>query len=157
MSLSRRDQPPAVKPVVAASLLIESTPPGAAVFVGGEPTGLKTPTTLTGVTKPQLELRLELAGHAPVIRSVTLTPGTTTPAKVTLLPLQGRLVISALPANSSVVVDGQDYDAGEVIPVTAGKHDIRVVNEGKTIAQQSIETAAGDQTWKFVHGRLVHD
>jgi hypothetical protein len=157
MSLSRPDSPPAVQPVAAASLLIESTPPGAAVFVSGEPTGLKTPTTLTGVTKPQLELRLELAGHAPVIRSVTLTAGATTSARVTLLPLQGRLVISDLPANSSVNVDGQDYDAGEVIPVTAGSHDIRIMNEGKTVTQQSIETTAGDQGWKFVHGRLVHD
>src|SRR5262249_34893019 len=156
MSLSRPDRPPAVTPGAPASVLIESTPPGAAVFVGGEPTGLKTPTTLTGVTKPQLELRLELAGHAPVIRSVTLTPGTTISAKVTLLPLQGRLVISDLPANSSVIVDGQDYDAGEVIPVAAGQHDIRIVNDGKTVSQQSIETASGDQTWKFVHGRLVH-
>jgi len=157
LSLSRPDPAPAVKPMAAASLQIDSAPPGAAVFVGGEPTGLKTPTTLTGVTKPQLELRLELAGHAPVIRSVTLTAGTMTPAKVTLLPLQGRLVISDLPPSSSVVVDGQDYDAGEVIPVAAGKHDIRIVNEGKTIAQQSIETAAGDQDWKFVHGRLVRN
>lgn len=157
MSLSRPDRPPAVKPVAAASLLIESTPPGAAVFVGGEPTGLKTPTTLTGVTKPQLELRLELADHAPVIRSVTLTPGITTSAKVTLLPLQGRLVISDLPTTASIVVDGQDYDPGEVIPVAAGKHDVRIVQDGKTITQQSIETASGDQGWKFVHGRLVRN
>jgi serine/threonine-protein kinase len=157
LSLSRSDRPVAVKPVVSASLLIESTPPGAAVFVGGEPTGLTTPTTLTGVTKPQLELRLELAGHAPVIRSVTLTPGTTTSAKVSLLPLQGRLVIADLPSSASVVVDGQDYDAGEVIPVAAGKHDIRIINDGKTITQQSIETASGDQGWKYVHGRLVRN
>jgi serine/threonine protein kinase len=157
MSLSRPDHPPAVKQVAAASLQIESTPPGAAVFVSGEPTGLKTPTMLTGVTKPQLELRLELAGHAPVIRSVTLTAGTVATAKVTLLPLQGRLVISDLPANASIVVDGQDYEAGEVIPMAAGKHDIRVVNDGKTIVQQSIETSSGDQGWKFVHGRLVRN
>jgi hypothetical protein len=127
------------------------------VFVGGEPTGLKTPATLTGVTKPQVELRLELSGHAPVIRSVTLVPGTMTSAKVSLLPLQGRLVISDLPTNAGIVVDGQDYDAGEVIPVAAGKHEIRVVHDGKTLAQQSIETAAGDQGWKFVHGRLVRN
>jgi serine/threonine-protein kinase len=157
LSLSRPDHPPAMKPVAAASLQIESTPPGAAVFVGGEPTGLKTPATLTGVTKPQVELRLELSGHAPVIRSVTLAPGTMTSAKVSLLPLQGRLVISDLPTNAGIVVDGQDYDAGEVIPVAAGKHEIRVVHDGKTLAQQSIETAAGDQGWKFVHGRLVRN
>lgn len=154
-AMSHQDHPPAPKQVAASSLLVESTPPGAAVFVGGEPTGLKTPTTLTGITKPQLEIRLELPGHAPVIRSVSIAAGTTGAAKVTLLPLQGRLVISELPANAGIVLDGQDYDAGEVIPVAAGKHEIRVVVDGKTVTQQSIETASGDQGWKLVHGKLV--
>ncbi len=154
---SRQDHPPAPKQVAASSLLVESTPPGAAVFVSGEPTGLKTPTTLTGITKPQLELRLELPGHATVIRSVTIPAGTVASAKVTMQPLQGRLVISDLPANASITVDGQDFDAGEVIPVAAGKHDIRIVLEGKTVTQQSIETASGDQGWKLVHGKLVRN
>jgi serine/threonine-protein kinase len=154
-AMSHQDHPPAPKPVAASALLVESTPPGAAVFVGGEPTGLKTPTTLTGITKPQLEIRLELPGHAPVIRSVSIAAGTTGSAKVTLLPLQGRLVISELPVNAGIVLDGQDYDAGEVIPVAAGKHDIRIVVDGKTVSQQSIETASGDQGWKLVHGKLV--
>jgi serine/threonine protein kinase len=157
MSLSRPERPPVVKPVASAALQVESTPPGAAVFIGGEPTGLKTPTTLTGVTKPQLEIRLELPGHAPVIRSVTLTPGTTTSAKVTMLPLQGRLVIADLPASAGIVVDGQDFDAGEVIPVSAGQHDIRIVIDGKTVVQQSLETTSGDQGWRLVHGKLVRN
>jgi serine/threonine protein kinase len=157
LSLSRHERPPVVKPVAAAALQIESTPSGAAVYVGGEPTGLTTPTTLTGITKPQLEIRLELPDHAPVIRSVTVTAGTTTSARVTLLPLQGRLVISDLPASAGIVVDGQDFDAGEVIPVAAGKHEIRIVIDGKTAAQQSIETTSGDQGWKLAHGKLVRN
>ncbi len=154
---SRQERPPAPKQVAASALLVESTPPGAAVFVGGEPTGLKTPTTLTGITKPQLEVRLELPGYATVIRSVTIPAGTNASAKVALQPLQGRVVISDLPGNASIVVDGQDYDAGEVIPVAAGKHDIRIVVDGKTVTQQSIETASGDQGWKLVRGKLVRN
>jgi serine/threonine-protein kinase len=156
-SMAQKDHPVAPKQAAASALLVESTPPGAAVFVSGEPTGLKTPTTLTGITKPQVELRLELPGHAPAIRSVSVPSGTTGSAKVTLLPLQGRLVISELPASAGVVVDGQDYDAGEVIPVAAGKHDIRIVVDGKTVTQQSIETASGDQGWKLFHGKLVRN
>src|SRR4029079_817721 len=132
----------------AAALQIDSTPPGAAVFVGGEPTGLKTPTTLTGITKKQLAIRLELAGHAPVATTVDVPTGGTAQTKLTLAPLQGRLVISDLPANASVILDNQEYAAGELIPVAAGKHDLRVVLAGKTVAQQSIETASGDQVWK---------
>jgi serine/threonine protein kinase len=156
-TLSRPDRPPVVKPVAVSALQIESSPSGAAVFIGGEPTGLKTPTMLTGIAKPQLELHLELPGYAPVIRSITIPAGMTVSARVTLLPLQGRLVISDLPVNAGITVDDQDYDAGEVIPVAAGKHDIRIVLDGKTIAQQSIEAAAGDQGWKLVHGKLVRN
>ncbi|HEX3759966.1 MAG TPA: serine/threonine-protein kinase [Kofleriaceae bacterium] len=154
---SRADRPPPARQAVVAALQIESTPPGAAVFVGGEPTGLKTPTTLTGITRSQLEIRLELAGHAPVIKSIAVPAGTTASTRVTLVPVQGRLVISDLPVNAGIVMDGQDYDAGEVIPVATGPHEIRIVLDGKTITQQSIDTTAGDQGWKLAHGQLVRN
>lgn len=155
--VSRPDPQPAVKQAAPSGLHIETTPPGAAVFVGGEPTGLKTPTTLTGITKKQLLIRLELPNHAPVTQSIEIPAGTTASTQATLAPLRGRLVISDLPAKASVVVDTQEYEAGEVIPVAAGKHDIRIVLEGRTITQQSVETAAGDQGWKLVHGKLVRN
>jgi serine/threonine-protein kinase len=156
-TLSRSDHPTAVKQVAASGLHIESTPPGAAVFVGGEPTGLKTPTTLTGITKKQLVIRLELADHAPVTRTVDIPDGMTATAKLALLPLDGRLVISDLPPNASVIMDGQEYDAGDVIPVAAGQHDIRILLDGKIIAQQSADTGTGDQRWKLVQGKLVRN
>jgi serine/threonine protein kinase len=156
-TLVRSDRQPAAKQAVLAGLQIESTPPGAAVFVGGEPTGLKTPTTLTGIAKKQLAIRLELPGHAPVTTTVDIPAGAIASAKLTLVPVHGRLVIYDLPAKAGVIVDTQEYDAGEVIPVGAGKHDIRVVLDGRTITQQSIETSSGDQSWKLVHGRLVQN
>jgi hypothetical protein len=45
------------------SLEITSRPPGASITIGGEPTGLKTPATLTGLTVRDLDLRLELPDH----------------------------------------------------------------------------------------------
>jgi hypothetical protein len=154
---SRADQSAVAKQAAVSALLIDSTPPGAALFVGGEPTGLKTPTTLTGITKKQLAIRLELAGHAPAAATVDVPTGGTAQTKLTLAPLQGRLVISNLPANASVIVDSQEYEAGELIPIAAGKHEVRIVLAGKALAQQSIETASGDQVWKLVHGALVQN
>lgn len=156
-AVSRPDHPPATRRAVAAQLQIESTPPGAAVFVGGEPTGLKTPTMLTGITQPQLTIRLELPNHAPASKVIDIPAGTTASARITLAALEGRLVVSDLPTGAGVVVDSQEYDAGEVIPLTAGKHDIRIVVRGKVIAQQSIETGTGDQGWKLVQGKLVRN
>jgi serine/threonine protein kinase len=152
---SRPDHPPVAQEAVQSALQIESTPPGAAVFVGGEPTGLKTPTTLTGITKTQLSIRLELPNHAPATKMIDIPAGTTATTQVALLPLAGRLVISDLPASGRVIVDGQEFEAGEVIPIAAGQHDVRIVLEGRIVVQQAIEASAGDQGWKLVHGKLV--
>jgi hypothetical protein len=155
--VSRSDGLTVAKQATVSALMIESTPPGAAVFVGGEPTGLKTPTTLAGLTKKQLAIRLELAGHAPAAATVDIPAGATAQTKLTLAPLQGRLVISDLPAKASVIVDAQEYEAGEVIPIAAGKHQLRIVVDGRTLAQQTIDTTSGDQAWRLVHGSLVQN
>jgi serine/threonine protein kinase len=152
-----RSQPPVVKQAAASGLRIESTPPGAAVFVGGEPTGLKTPTTLTGIARTQLTIRLALPHHAPVTRTIDIPAGTTPSVQMTLEPLQGRLVISNLPPNAGVIVDSEEYQAGDVIPVAAGSHQVRIVLAGRTLAQQSIEAASGDQGWRFVGDKLVRN
>jgi hypothetical protein len=112
---------------------------------------------LTGITKKQLVIRLELPDHAPVTRTIDIPDAMTATAKLALLPLDGRLVIWDLPPNSSVIVDGQEYDAGDPIPVAAGQHDIRIVLDGKIIAQQAVDAGAGDQRWKFVQGKLVRN
>ena len=157
-TLSHSDHQPVVKQEATSGLRIETSPLGAAVFVEGEPTGLTTPTTLTGITRKQLAIRLELSGYAPVTRTVDIPAGITVSTQVTLAPFRGRLVISDLPAKAMVTVDAdKEYEAGEVIPVVAGKHDVRVVLGGRTLAQQSIETATGDQGWKLVQGKLVRN
>jgi serine/threonine protein kinase len=156
-TLSRSQPPPMVRQASASALRIESTPPGAAVFVGGEPTGLKTPATLTGIARTQLAIRLELLHHAPVARTIDIPAGKTASVQMTLEPLQGRLVISDLPPNAGVIIDTEEYQAGDVIPVAAGSHEVRIVLAGRTLTRQSIETASGDQGWKFVRDKLVRN
>jgi hypothetical protein len=53
-----------------AALKIESEPAGAAISLGGEPTGLKTPATLNALTSSQVLIRLELAGYATVTEAI---------------------------------------------------------------------------------------
>ena len=71
-----RSSPAAGTPAAAAagmvrgSVTIESSPPGAAISIGGEPSGLKTPATLSGITAPTITVALELPGHEP--RSATI-------------------------------------------------------------------------------------
>jgi serine/threonine protein kinase len=153
-TLTRTDPEQAAKQV-SASIEVDSAPPGAAIFVTGEPTGLKTPTTLTGITSKRLSIRLELANYSPVTRNIDVRAGATVSTYVTLKPLQGRLVISDLPVNASIFVDEEEYTAGDVIPTVAGKHVVRIVVGGRTILEQSIEATAGDLGLKFAPGELV--
>jgi serine/threonine-protein kinase len=60
----------------AASLTLESEPPGAFVFLGGEPTGLRTPATFHGLPPGvPMSIRLQREGHQPATDTVTLTAG----------------------------------------------------------------------------------
>ncbi|MGE0398280.1 MAG: serine/threonine protein kinase [Kofleriaceae bacterium] len=72
------------KPVAQSVLQIESEPPGAAISLGGEPTGLKTPATLTALTKSPVTIRLELAGYATVTESVAVPESGTVTKRFTL-------------------------------------------------------------------------
>jgi len=67
-------QPPAVSPAKAVSITIASTPPGARVFVGGEPTPRgTTPLVLEGTRDAApLEIRLALPGYRPHKRLIEL-------------------------------------------------------------------------------------
>jgi serine/threonine protein kinase len=140
---------------VSASVEVDSAPSGAAIFVAGEPTGLKTPTKLTGITSKRLAIRLELANYVPVTRNIDVRAGGTVSTYVTLKPLQGRLVISGLPQNATIFVDGEEYAAGDVIPTVAGKHSVRIVVDGQTILEQPVEATAGDLVLKFAPGKLL--
>jgi len=60
----------------AASLEIRSQPPGAHVFVDGTPSGLRTPTVLTGLAAgSRVQVRLDKPGYEPVTEQVTLADG----------------------------------------------------------------------------------
>ncbi len=140
-----------------ATLKIESTPPGAAVFVGGEPTGLTTPATLTDLTVAQLAIRLELPGHGSVTQTIDVPAGIVSTKHFTLAgsAAGGRLVLSELPKGAVVFVDDEEYVAGDVINVSGGKHEVRVVLDGRTLTQQTLQATSGDQMWKLVGDKLV--
>jgi serine/threonine protein kinase len=149
--------PPAAAPAWTgpATLRLSTAPPGAAVFVNGEPTGLTTPAVLTGLTTKQLAIRIELRGYRSIADVVDLSRGGTVTRLLELVPASGRLVLSKLPAGATILVDGEPHAAGEVITVRAGRHEIRVMGDGRTLAQQVIETNDRDHTWELQGSTLV--
>lgn len=141
--------------VAQASLKIESRPSGAAIFVRGEPTGLVTPATLTGLAPGEVEIRIELAGFTPTAHTFNLKSGETASHLFELGSESGRVVLSGLPNNSSILVEGQEYQAGDVMSLSAGRHEVRIVVDGKTLVQQVLETGTGHQVWELRDKRLV--
>ena len=137
------------------SLEITSEPPGAAVFLDGEPTGLITPTTLSDVRAGTLAIRVEKVGFAPTTQSLDVISGKAISKQFTLAPLPGRLILVGLPADGELFVDGVEHLLGEVITLPAGKHDIRLDQAGSTIVEQAIQTGAGDQTWELKAGAFA--
>jgi len=154
-TMSRPAPAQIARPVAATALAIDSVPAGAAVFVDGEPTGLTTPATLTGLTAGRFAIRVELSGHAPAAEEVDVPTGLTAAAHLTLRPLPGRLVLAGLPADATVFVDDEEHAAGDVIAVPAGRHVVRVIAGGRTLDEQTIVSGAGDQLWKLAQGKLV--
>ncbi len=140
-----------------AALTVTSVPAGASIYIAGEPTGMITPATLANVAPGRIAIRLELAGYPTSETVVTLAPGAALTQEIRLGGKRsaGRLVLVGLPNGSSVVCDGEDHVAGEVIPVASGRHTIQVVVDGHPIAQQTIETTAGDQVWELTNHELV--
>jgi eukaryotic-like serine/threonine-protein kinase len=138
-----------------ATLELSSTPPGAAVFIGDEPTGMKTPVTLTGLPAGAVVVRLELPGHLPAEATFTLAAGATAAEQLVLPASAGRLIVAGLPAGAEVLVDGDAHPAGELITLASGRHEVRVLVGGATVAQQAIDTTTGDQRWELQGDRLV--
>jgi serine/threonine protein kinase len=138
-----------------ASLKLDSRPTGAAIFVRGEPTGLVTPATLSGLSPGEVEVRVELAAYTPSTHQFNLKSGEAATYLFELGSESGRVVLSGLPAGSVIVIEGAEHEAGEVISLPAGRHDVRVVLDGKTIVRQELETATGHQVWQLQEGRLV--
>ena len=63
------------------AILVESDPTGAAISINGEPTGLTTPATLTGITAHDVTVRLERRGFVSVEQALEVpTSGTITKA-----------------------------------------------------------------------------
>ncbi len=143
------------EPTGLASLKLDSKPSGAAIFVSGEPTGRVTPATLTGLSPGELQVRVELPGHTATSHLFNLKAGEAVTHVFELGSEEGRIVLSGLPAGSAILVEGSEHEAGEVISLKAGRHEVRIVLDGKTLVQQTLETGTGHQIWELREGRLV--
>jgi serine/threonine protein kinase len=96
-----------------AHLEIDSIPSGARGTVGGRPFG-PTPATLDVPAGP-VEIRLELAGFAPYVDTITLAAGQSFRMRQSLAVAPARLVVTSHPTGATVLLDGKNVG---VTPLT---------------------------------------
>ena len=128
---------------------VRSTPEGAAVFVDGEPTGLRTPVVLKGIAVGRrLLLRVEKAGFARQEREIEIAGGSVETHAFELLASVGLVHFAGAPPDAQIYVDEVRVDAeGEKhVDLSVGRHTVRVETIGSLIFSGTVVIVAGEQT-----------
>jgi hypothetical protein len=129
-----------------ASARLESEPPGAFIFVRGEPSGRVTPATLAGLDPSEpLVFRLEKLGHAPAVGELALKAGAVASKKVTLVANQGVVRFTRLPRGAVVRVGDQVVLPGQEVILPPGPQDVQIVMAGRVTGTRPIVVSPGAQ------------
>jgi hypothetical protein len=145
--LSRPEESaPTVARVAPASLTVESEPPGAFVFLHGEPTGQRTPATFKGLQAgAPLALRLEKEGYAPALETVTLEAGVEVSRRLALRPSEAVVTLESLPAGAELHVDGKPHPADGELRLPPGAYTFELSAEGHSPVIRKVELSPGPQ------------
>ncbi len=113
LARARRSRRPWRAPVVTtATLTLSSEPPGAQIFIDGDPSGMTTPSTLTGLrARRPIEVRLDKIGFRPVTEKIELMPGETRSRSFRLVEDDGTVVLEGLPPQAMIYVDDKQTEA----------------------------------------------
>jgi TonB family protein len=129
----------------SGTLRIETTPPGATVWLDGLVVG-RSPLELKNLRAGPRHLRILEEGYAPAEVGLELGEGTTDlPLRFAMSPTAARLTVRSEPDGATVSVDGR------VIGMTpldqallgSGRHEVRVERRGFRAQTRRIEAGAG--------------
>ena len=138
-----------------ARLTVVTVPEQARVFVDNDYQG-KSPATVSGIAAGTHEVRVELAGHAPVTRKVTLSNGAEATEEFKLASVLGRLEIITTPPGAKISVDGKaigstkaqgDAARSQILAiegVAAGEHSVMAHLDGYLDVSRRVTVKAND-------------
>ncbi|HMU38499.1 MAG TPA: PEGA domain-containing protein [Pseudomonadota bacterium] len=142
-------QPRAAQAQVAPRITIDTSPPGATIFVDGSMQSEKTgPTTKVRIPKGQHKLRLELEGHRPIEQTVTIAG-----AQKFVFPFEkapARLDIKYPATNDAargaeIFVDGQPAGSvPQLVDLPAGRHLVEVRKPGMKVYTETVEVKSAE-------------
>ena len=136
--------------VRTATLTIESDPPGAAVFINGEPSGRITPATLGSLRADEKYLiRLEKQGYVAVRENIIATTGDKKVKRFTLKALQGLVHLEGVSKDAKVLVDGQKAASNQELELSIGRHYVQIIQDGRIVKSKPVDVEPGEQTLRF--------
>jgi hypothetical protein len=135
------------------ALELRSQPAGASILIDGNPTGLATPATITGLPPDRtIEVRLEKPGFRTVVQSVRLASATggagdrATERTFNLVATSGTVRFRGLPARAEVLLDGDPVDLRLPLTAALGRHHLRVDTRTSPVLSRVIDVKPGEQT-----------
>jgi hypothetical protein len=158
--LPAAEKPPAPP---ACTLIIKTTPPGAALSINGQPSGT-TPYRNDTLTPGSYKLRLEMAGYDPIEGSGTLNAGESRLIEKKLANLNGSLAVTTLPSGAALFLNEQPsgktpYRSEKVAP---GPYTLRLemagyesLSENITVIRDSAVSRQYSLTHTKKYGRMV--
>lgn len=142
----------------SGSLEVVSSPPGAMIFVNGEPSGLVTPAVLKGLTSGRsVTVRLDKAGYQAIEEQIAIAQGRTTSRSFQLVESDGVVRLVGGPKSARVYVDdvAVSESADQPISIPVGSRRVRVETEGNLIFSRIVEVVPGEQTIEIANSQGV--
>lgn len=123
------------------NIAVTSTPPGAAIYLDGQDTGLLTPATLEGLVPDNYVVSVALEGYLvqPTDQTAIVSPLRTTQVPDFALS-QTSLVVTSTPEGAAIFLDGED--TGQITPATlvgvpGGSVEVSLVLPGYLVSPSS--------------------
>jgi serine/threonine protein kinase len=145
--------PAGAEPLGTGTLTIHSKPAGAHVLVDGNPSGLSTPATLTGLPVGRsVELRLDKTGYATTSRRITVTAGASA-HDFELVEATGTLRFEGLPPGATIFIDDTQAEGPGPLSLAIGPHRVRVETPGDVVFTSEMQIQRGEQSVRIAPAR----
>ncbi len=131
-------------PKVPGSMDLRSVPDGASVMMGEQYKG-KTPLVIADLAPGTYDVVFSQFGYQKFSTRVPVESGKISEVTATLFPDMGAIAVSSVPANATVMVDGQIAGTAPVLAVnlTGGNHTVAVSLEGYISGEQTVTVIPG--------------
>jgi serine/threonine protein kinase len=150
--LGGESESPANPVVRYGTVAVASTPPGAMVFVDGQPRGVFTPTVLSDLLRGRsVQIRVEKPGHVP--KSATVEVGDKSKRlDFALQSTVGRVSFAGVPDGATLFIDDEPVAVGATVELEVGAHRLRVETPDDILTSKTIEVLSGTQTIEVMEG-----